>query len=87
MQNWRAAAAMIVSVSLTFPGLINNINPKVQVGVGARLFDISYLLGVSSTLSVLRPVLVLKLTGCVAHPSVSSLLHAFKAFSCLRDDP
>ncbi|KAH9976618.1 cytosine-purine permease [Lactifluus volemus] len=45
--NWRAAAAMIVSVSLTFPGLINNINPNVQVGVGARLFDISYLLGLT----------------------------------------
>ncbi|KAI0255439.1 cytosine-purine permease [Lactifluus subvellereus] len=43
--NWRAAAAMMVSVPLTLPGLINNINAKVHVGVGTRLFDISYVLG------------------------------------------
>jgi NCS1 family nucleobase:cation symporter-1 len=43
--NWRAAAAMIVSVPLTLPGLINSINTNIHVGVGARLFDIAYLLG------------------------------------------
>jgi nucleobase:cation symporter-1, NCS1 family len=38
---------MIVSVSLTLPGLVNSINPKIHVGVGTRLFDIAYLLEVS----------------------------------------
>ncbi|KAI0289682.1 hypothetical protein BC826DRAFT_1030878, partial [Russula brevipes] len=52
--NWRAAAAAIVSVPLTLPGLVNNIDPKIQVGVGTRLFDIAYILGVS-TISVVLP--------------------------------
>src|SRR6266851_3554729 len=39
-QNWRAAAAMIVSVPLTLPGLIHSINNKIHVDVvGTRLFD------------------------------------------------
>lgn len=50
-QNWRAAAAMIVSVPLTLPGLIHSINDKIHVDVvGTRLFDIAYLLGVSVVL-------------------------------------
>ena len=48
LQNWRAAAALLVSVPPTFPGLINSINPKIHIGTaGERLFDIAYLLGVS----------------------------------------
>ncbi|KAH8986615.1 NCS1 nucleoside transporter family [Lactarius akahatsu] len=43
--NWRAAAAMLVSVLPAFPGLIHSINASVHVGVGTRLFDIAYLLG------------------------------------------
>jgi hypothetical protein len=39
---------MIVSVPLTLPGLANTINPKIHVGVGTRLFDIAYILGVST---------------------------------------
>jgi cytosine/uracil/thiamine/allantoin permease len=47
-QNWRAAAALLVSVPPTFPGLINSINAKIYIGTaGERLFDIAYLLGVS----------------------------------------
>ena len=46
-QNWRAGAAMIASVSLTLPGLINSINPNIHVGVCTRLFKLGYLLGVS----------------------------------------
>ena len=38
---------MIVSVPLTLPGLVNSINTNIHVGVGARLFDLAYLLGVS----------------------------------------
>ncbi|KAI0275993.1 NCS1 nucleoside transporter family [Russula aff. rugulosa BPL654] len=43
--NWRAAAAMIVSVPPMMPGLINSINKNIHVGVGTRLFDLAYLLG------------------------------------------
>jgi len=51
--NWRAAAAMIVSVPPLMPGLINNINTNIHVGVvGTRLFDLAYILGftLSSTI-------------------------------------
>jgi len=42
---------MVVPVSLTLPGLFNNINPDIHVRVVARrLFDISYMLGVSVVL-------------------------------------
>lgn len=50
--NWRAAAAMIVSVPPTMPGLINSINTNIHVGVSTRLFDIAYLLGFSLALTV-----------------------------------
>ncbi|KAI9512129.1 NCS1 nucleoside transporter family [Russula earlei] len=43
--NWRAVAALMVTVPLTLPGLVNSINKNIHVGVGARLFDIAYLLG------------------------------------------
>ncbi|KAH9064377.1 NCS1 nucleoside transporter family [Lactarius vividus] len=43
--NWRAAAAMLVSVPPTLPGLIHRINPSVHIGMWTRLFDIAYLFG------------------------------------------
>src|SRR5258708_32981122 len=39
---------MIVSVPPLMPGLMNSINTNIHVGVGARLFDLAYLLGVST---------------------------------------
>jgi nucleobase:cation symporter-1, NCS1 family len=39
---------MIVAVPPLMPGLINSINTNVHVGVGTRLFDLAYLLGVSA---------------------------------------
>ncbi|KAN0105611.1 NCS1 nucleoside transporter family [Russula decolorans] len=50
--NWRAAAAMIVSVPPTMPGLINSINTNIHVGVSTRLFDLAYLLGFTLALSI-----------------------------------
>jgi len=49
-QNWRAAVSMLVSVPPTFPGLIESIRAKgrIQLGFGSHLFDIAFLLGVSS---------------------------------------
>ena len=50
LQNWRAAVAMLVSVPPTFPGFVDNVKAGggVQLGIGPRLFDIAFLLGVSS---------------------------------------
>jgi nucleobase:cation symporter-1, NCS1 family len=48
LQNWRAAAAMVVSVPPTFPGLIDSIKASANVGAGPHLFDIAYMLGVRS---------------------------------------
>jgi hypothetical protein len=40
---------MLVSVPPTFPGFVDNVKAGggVQLGVGPRLFDIAFLLGVS----------------------------------------
>jgi len=43
--NWRAAAAMVVSVPPTFPGLVDSIKASANVGAGPHLFDIAYMLG------------------------------------------
>jgi len=43
--NWRAAMALLLSIPPAFPGLINNINPKIAVGNASFLFDIAWLFG------------------------------------------
>jgi len=43
--NWRAALALLIAVPPLLPGLINSINPKIEVGGGVFLFDIAYLFG------------------------------------------
>jgi NCS1 family nucleobase:cation symporter-1 len=53
---------MITSVPLTLPGLVNSINPNIHVGVGTRLFDIAYMLGVSATFIFRRHEMALNLT-------------------------
>lgn len=45
-QNWRAVAAMVVSVPPTFPGLIDSIKGSKHIGVVPRLFDVAFMLGV-----------------------------------------
>lgn len=45
-KNWRAVLALLVTVGPTFPGLINTINPVVNVGLAAHLFDIAWIYGV-----------------------------------------
>ena len=46
LQNWRAAAAMIVSVPPTFPGLVDGIRGSARNSVVSHLFDIAFILGV-----------------------------------------
>jgi len=43
--NWRAALAILVSVTPNLPGLISSINPDIKVGGAIYLFDIAWLLG------------------------------------------
>ncbi|KAH9477024.1 putative permease [Psilocybe cubensis] len=43
--NWRAAVALLVSITPTLPGLINNINPKIPVGNASFLFNIAWIYG------------------------------------------
>jgi hypothetical protein len=49
LQNWRAALALFVTIPLGLPGLINVINPKIDVGSGTHLFEISYIMEVRPT--------------------------------------
>ena len=46
-QNWRAVAAMVVSVPPTFPGLIGSVRGSAGVGALPHLFDVAFMLGVS----------------------------------------
>ncbi|KIJ61261.1 hypothetical protein HYDPIDRAFT_42834 [Hydnomerulius pinastri MD-312] len=43
--NWRAVVAMLVTVVPTLPGLVNSINPAINVGYATRLFDIAWMYG------------------------------------------
>ncbi|KLO16652.1 cytosine-purine permease, partial [Schizopora paradoxa] len=43
--NWRAALALLLSVPPNLPGLINSINPKIDVGGGVFVFDIAWMFG------------------------------------------
>lgn len=46
-QNWRAAAAMVVSVLPTFPGFLDSVKGYANTGAGTHLFDMAFILGVS----------------------------------------
>ncbi|KAF2245825.1 uracil permease [Trematosphaeria pertusa] len=47
--NWRAVTAFLVGVAPNLPGFINSINPKIEVGVGARPYYFGWLLGFVAT--------------------------------------
>lgn len=76
---------MIVSVPLTLPGLVNSINPNIHVGVGTRLFDIAYMLGVSATFIFRRLEMVLNLNTQV-YIGIDCILHFFQTIPCQRYD-
>ncbi|KAJ7603746.1 permease for cytosine/purines, uracil, thiamine, allantoin-domain-containing protein [Mycena polygramma] len=46
--NWRAAVALLFSVTPSLPGLAASINPSINVGNASKLFDIAWLYGFSS---------------------------------------
>ncbi|KAF8662751.1 hypothetical protein AX16_001109 [Volvariella volvacea WC 439] len=50
--NWRAAVALICSVTPNLPGLITSINPNIRVGRIGLLFNIAWLFGFFSAGSV-----------------------------------
>ncbi|KAJ8469804.1 hypothetical protein ONZ51_g8748 [Trametes cubensis] len=43
--NWRAVAAILLSVPPNMPGLISSINPKISVGGAIKIFDFAWLFG------------------------------------------
>lgn len=43
--NWRAAAAMMVSLAPNIPGMANAVNPSVKIGNLRHVYDINYLYG------------------------------------------
>ncbi|KAF9526071.1 cytosine-purine permease [Crepidotus variabilis] len=50
--NWRAAVALLLSITPNLPGLINNINPAIPVGNASFLFDISWIFGFCSAFGI-----------------------------------
>ncbi|KAJ6494831.1 permease for cytosine/purines, uracil, thiamine, allantoin-domain-containing protein [Mycena vitilis] len=46
--NWRAAVALLFSVTPSLPGLAASINPSINVGNASKLFDLGWLYGFSS---------------------------------------
>lgn len=47
--NWRAIVAFLVGVVPSLPGLINSVNPNVDVGVGEHPYQFGWLLGFVAT--------------------------------------
>ncbi|KAJ2915121.1 hypothetical protein MD484_g5316, partial [Candolleomyces efflorescens] len=43
--NWRAAVALLVSVTPNLPGLIHNINAQIPVGNASYLFNVAWIFG------------------------------------------
>lgn len=47
--NWRALVAFLVGVAPNLPGLINAVNPKIDVGTGVHPYEFGWLLGFFAT--------------------------------------
>ncbi|KAJ6095205.1 hypothetical protein N7486_005951 [Penicillium sp. IBT 16267x] len=50
--NWRAIVAFLVGVAPSLPGLINAVNPEIDVGVGVHPYQFGWLLGFVATAGV-----------------------------------
>ncbi|KAH8900650.1 putative uracil permease [Thozetella sp. PMI_491] len=50
--NWRALAAMVTSVAPTLPGLINAVNPSIDIGGAVYVTDLNWYYGFFSAFSV-----------------------------------
>lgn len=50
--NWRALVAFLVGVAPNLPGLINAVNPKIDVGTGVHPYQFGWLLGFFATAGV-----------------------------------
>ncbi|KAF8235884.1 cytosine-purine permease [Tricholoma matsutake] len=76
--NWRAAVALLVSVTPTLPGLIGNINRSIKVGNASHLFDIAWLFGFFSasvthwSLSTVFPARETFVTGVILPDDIIS---------------
>lgn len=50
--NWRALVAFLVGVAPNLPGLINAVNPRIDVGVGVHPYQFGWLLGFFATATI-----------------------------------
>ncbi|KAF8072151.1 permease for cytosine/purines, uracil, thiamine, allantoin-domain-containing protein [Lyophyllum atratum] len=50
--NWRAAVTLLCSVTPTLPGLIGTINTNIKVGNALHLFDVAWIYGFFSALTI-----------------------------------
>lgn len=50
--NWRALVAFLVGVTPNLPGLINAVNPGIEVGMGIHPYQFGWLLGFFATAGV-----------------------------------
>lgn len=50
--NWRAFAAMVAAIGPTLPGLINAVNPSIDIGGDAYITDLNWYYGFFSSSSV-----------------------------------
>ena len=78
-QNWRAAVALLLSIAPTLPGLINNINPAINIGNASYLFNISWLFGVCEVSLFLTTHLIYSF---IVFHSCWHLHHSVSSFSC-----
>ncbi|EXJ78857.1 hypothetical protein A1O1_09259 [Capronia coronata CBS 617.96] len=50
--NWRAAVALIISLGPNMPGLVNAVNPHINIGGAAKIYDFNYLWGFFSAFAI-----------------------------------
>lgn len=50
--NWRAIVAMIVSISLNLPGVVNAVNPALKMGPIQHVYDMNFIYGYLSSIIV-----------------------------------
>ena len=50
--NWRAAAALLISLGPNLPGLVNAVNPSIDIGGAEKIYDFNYLWGFYSAFTV-----------------------------------
>ncbi|KAL1855522.1 hypothetical protein Plec18170_004242 [Paecilomyces lecythidis] len=67
--NWRAAMALLISLGPNMPGLVNAVNPNIDIGGAEKIYDFNYLWGFFSAFTVY-------VASSYIFPAVESLIPA-----------